>query len=71
MLEKDYMIPQHSANSCWQMQEEDLTALNLVLEPFSRDKPCLYLCALGWYNMGLSKEMSSKACKGEFLCLLS
>lgn len=38
MLEKDYMIPQHSANSCWQMQEEDLTALNLVLEPFSRDQ---------------------------------
>ena len=71
MLEKDYMISQDSANSCWQMQKEELSALNPVLEPFSRAKSCLYPCAVGCYNMGRSKEMSSEAGKADFLCPLS
>lgn len=40
MLEKDYMIFQDSANSCWQMQK--LPTLNAELELHPRDKSCLY-----------------------------
>lgn len=53
------------------MQKEELSALNPVLEPFSRAKSCLYPCAVGCYNMGRSKEMSSEARKADFLCPLS